>query len=812
MSTLQPQTAVHGYTLLQELGSGTSGTVWRAERDGQAYAIKFFKPGFGPLAKEEFARMQLVEHPSIIDEYELGQFDGTTFLVMDYLEGRPLDTVAVADFSPEEMLRLARDLASGLEHAHTQELIHRDLKPANIFLTPDKQIKILDFGASAPVSYDPNAKLVAGSYSYMSPEQLAGRANFQNDIWSYGVTLYRTFTGEHPYHATRIDELSEKMLLVEVDFPHHVNPAIPARLSYVLMKCLRKSVPDRYRNFTEVLADLDQDPVQEITRKFGGKRRMLRRLKFAEKSLRVSEKVERTTGIFGWLMLPATLATGINFDGLGRLINAGIVRTFRLKNRQKVSIEEDLMKVGLVCDREKFTALIERIDTYRGYNRRGTATREYLLHWHWKHGRYEAAQEIAAELAFLDENNTAALSFQTNWAFRNQDFPSAVAACRRLMQLNPGDASSLFFEKVLLRDQPETVAVSEVDMLAATIQSAASAPPSTGEMSTLQREILQSGYARLPIQLSHYNFHHLVEKASPEQTSTGRRILSRFVTIEADLILHTDYCELSPRDVETEKISHIVNTHFQLPETFPYADIKRAALYGNCVQLAEGGWLTFRFAESEKRQQWHDFLLTDRTELADYDASAAAEWIASADLEKLAEKKTARWHLSWIGLLVLLLVLNAAAGWLPGELVFLGLFMLYIIAGEIWRTLLAFYIFAWKKLKLRRWLRQIRYDGAHYRAFLAVLLKHSWLPPTAPPAFPDQLTAAPFSFNMSEKTLGYRNQTIPFAAVTAIRLGDQRLEIEAEGHRTITFRHRGTDFAAYLPVFCHHLPDRMELM
>jgi serine/threonine-protein kinase len=809
--TLAPQTDIQGYTLLRELGSGTSGTVWRAERAGKAYAIKFFKPGFGALAIEEFDRMQRVEHPNIIDEYELGQYAGTTFLVMDYLEGQPLDALAATDFSPEEMLRLARDLASGLAHAHEQELIHRDLKPANIFLTPDKQLKILDFGASAPVSYDPNAKLVAGSYSYMSPEQLAGRANFQNDIWSYGVTLYRLFTGEHPYHATRIEELSEKMLLVDVDFPHHLNPAIPASLSYVLIKCLRKSVPDRYRNFTEVLADLAQDPVREITRKFGGKRRMLRRLKFAEKSLRVSEKVGRTTTVFGWILLPATIATGINFDGLGRLINAGIVRVFRLKNRRKVSIEEDLMKVGLVCDQEKFTALIERIDTYRHYNRRGTATREYLLHWHWKHGRYDAAREIAAELAHLDENNTAALSFQTNWAFRNHDIPVAIAACRRLMQLNPGDASSFFFEKVLLRDQPAAPGASPADLLAETVQSSGEGSPAAEELSALQREVLQSGYARLPLQISHYNFHHLVEKASPEQTSTGRRILSRFVTIEADLILHPDFCEISPRDAETEKISHIVNTHFQLPETFPYADIQRAALYGSCIGLADGGWLTFRFGRREDQQQWHDFLLTDRIALTRYAAAAATEWIATADQEKTAEKNTARWHLTWIGLLVLLLVLNAGFGWLPGELVFLGLFLFYIVAGEIWRTLLAFYIFAWKKLKLRRWLRQIRYNSAHFRAFFSVLLEHSWLPSTAPPAFPDRVVAQPFSFDLQQETLSYRKETIPFAAITAIRVGDQRLEVEAEGFRTLSLRHRGTDFAAYLPVFCRYLGDRMEL-
>lgn len=811
MIQLEPQTTVREYTLIQELGSGTSGTVWRAEREGKAYAIKFFKPGFGTHASEEFERMRRVEHPNIIDEYELGEHAGTTFLVMDYLEGRPLDALAATDFTPEEMLRLARDLAGGLAHAHERELIHRDLKPANIFLTPDKQLKILDFGASAPVSYDPNAKLVAGSYSYMSPEQLAGRANFQNDIWSYGVTLYRLFTGEHPYHATRIEELSEKMLLLEVDFPHHVNPVLPPGLSYVIMKCLRKSVPDRYRNFEEVLADLAQDPVREITRKFGGKRRMLRRLKFAEKSLRVSEKVGRTTSVFGWLMLPASIATGVNYDGVARLINAGIVRVFRLKSRRKLSIEEDLAKVALVCDREKFTALIERIDTYRHYNRRGTATREYLLYWHWKNGRSEAAREIAAELALLDERNPTALSFQTNWHFRNQDIPAAMAACRRLMQLNPGDASSFFFEKVLLRDQPAHPPEAAADPLAETVQHTATATAPPEELSALEREVLQYGYARLPVELTHYDFHHLIEKATPEQTSTGRRILSRVVTIEADLVLHPDYCELHPRDAETEKISHIANTHFRLPETFTYADIDRAALYGSCVGLSDSGWFTFRFDTAADQRKWRDFLLTDRIQLAPYDADVAAAGIDQADREKTAAKNTARWHLSWIGLLLLAIVLNDVFGWLPGEIVLLALFMIYLIAGEIWRTLLAFYLFAWKKLKLRRWLRDIRYDSAHFRALYTVLLAQGRLPQAPRAEGPQSLVAEPFTFDLEGETLGYRNKTIPFSAITAIRIGDQRLEIAAEGFPDIRLRHRGTDYARYLPVFLHYLADRLLL-
>ncbi|MFT5911466.1 MAG: serine/threonine protein kinase, partial [Paraglaciecola sp.] len=106
-------------------------------------------------------------------------------------------------------------------------------------------------------------KLVKGSYSYMSPEQLIGETNKQNDIWSFGVTLYKFLTGTHPYQSETIEELSEKMLLLEMDFPHHVNPQISAKLSYVIMRCLRKNKAEHYNDFEDVIEDLAGSPLRK---------------------------------------------------------------------------------------------------------------------------------------------------------------------------------------------------------------------------------------------------------------------------------------------------------------------------------------------------------------------------------------------------------------------------------------------------------------------------------------------------------------------------------------------------------------------
>ena len=207
-----------------KLGEGPSSEVYRAvdSRLGRTVALKILRPHieFDPAAKERFEREAKhtsgLAHPNIATVFEYGDDRGTSFIAMEFLEGRTLDAILkerVLDW--EEGLRIAQQVARALALVHQNGLVHRDLKPANIMVLPDGNVKLLDFGIcrSSQESGITQEGLLIGTVLYMSPEQVLGETvRHASDVFAFGSVFYHAFTGHLPFAGKAFPEVCMAIL------------------------------------------------------------------------------------------------------------------------------------------------------------------------------------------------------------------------------------------------------------------------------------------------------------------------------------------------------------------------------------------------------------------------------------------------------------------------------------------------------------------------------------------------------------------------------------------------------------------------
>ncbi len=253
------------YELLDELGTGSMGTVYRAldtllERE---VALKTLRkvPGMQPDMTERFYReakaCAKLHHSSIVTIYDLGEADGTIFIAMELLKGENLRRVIAAKepLATGLKLELMAQICEGLGHAHRAGIIHRDIKPSNIFKTESNAAKVLDFGiAKIPASLLTVAGNVLGTPNYMSPEQILGKPfDGRSDLFSAAVVLFELLTGVHPFQANSIprrivSEPAERLRAIE--------PSLPASLDEKLAKALASDPQMRYQSADEFAAQI----------------------------------------------------------------------------------------------------------------------------------------------------------------------------------------------------------------------------------------------------------------------------------------------------------------------------------------------------------------------------------------------------------------------------------------------------------------------------------------------------------------------------------------------------------------------------
>jgi formylglycine-generating enzyme required for sulfatase activity len=266
-----PGTLLGRYRIVEQLGAGSMGMVYRAndEKLDRIVAVKILTPGFltSEEARSRFRREGLalarLNHPHIAALYDVGEQDGIDYIVMECVQGQSLRTALQGSpFTAGEATRIMLQVAEALEEAHQQRVIHRDLKPANVMITVKGNAKVLDFGV---------AKLLAGTESeqslteapgpigtplYMSPEQALGkRVDERTDLWSLGALYYEMLTGKPPFQA---DSVMGVLHAVTSDrFPpvRQRRPDVPEEAEHIVNTALQKNVERRYATATEIVHD-----------------------------------------------------------------------------------------------------------------------------------------------------------------------------------------------------------------------------------------------------------------------------------------------------------------------------------------------------------------------------------------------------------------------------------------------------------------------------------------------------------------------------------------------------------------------------
>jgi serine/threonine protein kinase len=261
------------YEIVGELGRGAMGVVYKATDPviGRTVAVKTIKlsaEGTGLTRPELLARFQtearaagLLTHPNIVVVFDAGEEDGLYYITMELVEGRSLQTLLDDghSFPLPRVLRIMEQACSALQFAHERNVVHRDIKPANLMLTGDDTVKVTDFGTAKILQFGTVQQTahVMGTPSYMSPEQVKGRAvDGRSDIFSLGVMLYEMVTGEKPFPGQNITTVIYKIVNEEPIPPKQVNPSVHPGISAVVMRALAKDPDVRYQSCREMLDDL----------------------------------------------------------------------------------------------------------------------------------------------------------------------------------------------------------------------------------------------------------------------------------------------------------------------------------------------------------------------------------------------------------------------------------------------------------------------------------------------------------------------------------------------------------------------------
>jgi serine/threonine protein kinase len=252
------------YEILEIIGTGATGRVARAHDPmiGRLVAIKLFAKELAQgEARQRFLQEARVvgqlSHPSIMTLHDMGidEPTQTPYLVMEYLEGLPLDRILEKGSLPfPKACAWVAEIACALGVAHRKGVIHGDVKPANVLITNDGRVKLMDFGMARLASHDTGASPLLGTPAYWCPEQILGKPqDSRSDLFSLGVVLYEMVTGKRPFDADSLQGICGRVLSSTPLPASQSNPSLPTAFDGVIVRCLAKDPAARYAT-AEILA------------------------------------------------------------------------------------------------------------------------------------------------------------------------------------------------------------------------------------------------------------------------------------------------------------------------------------------------------------------------------------------------------------------------------------------------------------------------------------------------------------------------------------------------------------------------------
>lgn len=255
------------YRVLQRIGSGGMADVWLADDTHlqRRVALKVLHARFSQDREfvERFRREAEsaagLQHPNIVAVYDRGEFEGSYYIAMQYVEGRTLKQLIDAGLSPEQAARLIRQVLEAARFAHRHGIVHRDLKPQNVIVDAEGKALVTDFGiARAGVSEITQAGSVMGTPHYLSPEQAQGMdVTAVSDLYSIGVMLYEALSGRVPFEGESAVAVAMKQVSQVPQRPSSINPQVSPALDAVVMRALEKDPGQRFQSADAFIAALD---------------------------------------------------------------------------------------------------------------------------------------------------------------------------------------------------------------------------------------------------------------------------------------------------------------------------------------------------------------------------------------------------------------------------------------------------------------------------------------------------------------------------------------------------------------------------
>jgi serine/threonine protein kinase len=271
------------YEILSPIGAGGMGEVLKAKdtRLQRTVAVKVLPSELASDAerRSRFEReahaASALNHPNITTVFDIGEDEGTHYIVMELVEGKTLrELLDEGPLSTDKLLPIATQIAEGLAKAHGAGIVHRDIKPENVMVTDDRLVKILDFGLAKLVpqgseegSEAPTETRVTqqgvfmGTVPYMSPEQAASRrVDYRSDQFSFGSILYEMATGKRAFKKQTVPETLAAIIEEDPEPIRKLNEAVPGELSAILERCLAKDPAGRYESTGDLARELKSVP------------------------------------------------------------------------------------------------------------------------------------------------------------------------------------------------------------------------------------------------------------------------------------------------------------------------------------------------------------------------------------------------------------------------------------------------------------------------------------------------------------------------------------------------------------------------